>query len=99
MDPLPAVDLESSLLRAWSDAFTSEVLRYAKTKEVDNEEVFADVYHSLVHSPLAATLVQLEHSNAQAVDDRAGDRDTEVNNIEKRYERPRDYSQRVFVQH
>ena len=79
-----SADCESQLVRAWTDAFTSEVLRYAKPKEVDNEEVFADVYHALAHSPMAATLMQLEHSNAQAVAAKAEERDAETEALEKR---------------
>ena len=47
--------------------------------EVSNEEVFADVYHSLIHSAgLSATLLQLEHSNAAVVGEKCGERRREV---------------------
>ena len=51
------------LVQQWSDMYL-EVLEFAKPKDVSNEEVFGDVYHSLVHSSIADTLVRLEHSNA-----------------------------------
>ena len=53
-----------SLVQKWSDMYTTEVLEFAKPKDVSNEEVFSDVYHSLVPSVAADTLVRLEHSNA-----------------------------------
>ena len=53
------------LVQAWSEIYMGEVLEFAKPKDVSNEEVFGDVYHSLIHSSVAETLVRLEHSNAQ----------------------------------
>ena len=47
--------------------FNTEVLQYAKPNEASDEEVFANIYHSLAHSPLAATMIQLEHSHAGSV--------------------------------
>ena len=54
-----------NLVQAWSEMYMGEVLEFAKPKDVSNEEVFGDVYHSLIHSSVAETLVRLEHSNAQ----------------------------------
>jgi hypothetical protein len=53
-----------SLVKQWSELYMGEVLEFAKPKDVSNEEVFGDVYHSLIHSSIADTLVRLEHSNA-----------------------------------
>ena len=64
--PVSTDDLEE-LTKQWTDVFNTEVLQYAKPSEASNEEVFANIYHSLAHSPLAATMVQLEHSHATAV--------------------------------
>ena len=51
---------DDALVKAWASAYTSEVLAFARPEEVSNEEVFADVYHSLIHSAgLSATLLQL----------------------------------------
>lgn len=56
-----------NLVQMWSDMYMGEVLEFAKPKDVSNEEVFGDVYHSLIHSSVAETLVRLEHSNAQVL--------------------------------
>ena len=58
-----------NLVQAWSEMYMGEVLEFAKPKDVSNEEVFGDVYHSLIHSSVAETLVRLEHSNAQVTID------------------------------
>ena len=51
---------DDALVKAWASAYSSEVLSFARPEEVSNEEVFADVYHSLIHSAgLSATLLQL----------------------------------------
>ena len=65
------IDLEDQekIVKKWTDIYTSEVLQYAPTQmqETSEEEIFADIYHSLAHSPLAATMIQLEHTHASAV--------------------------------
>ena len=65
------IDLEDQekIVKKWTDMYTSEVLQYAPTQmqETSEEEIFADIYHSLAHSPLAATMIQLEHTHASAV--------------------------------
>ena len=56
-----------NLVKKWTDMYASEVLQYASPQEATDEEVFADIYHSLAHSPLAATMIQLEHTHASVV--------------------------------
>ena len=51
--------MNESLVRAWSAAYSDEVLDWAQPPTVSNMEVFADVYHSLIHSPVSATLLQV----------------------------------------
>ena len=59
---------EDELVKQWTKMY-SEVLQFASLDEEAGDrkekEIFADIYHSLAHSPLAATMIQLEHSNAQ----------------------------------
>ena len=55
------------LAKQWTELFNTEVLQYAKPNEASDGEVFANIYHSLAHSPLAATMIQLEHSHASAL--------------------------------
>ena len=54
--------MNESLVRAWSVAYSDEVLDWAQPPTVSNMEVFADVYHSLIHSPVSATLLQVDWS-------------------------------------
>ena len=54
--------MNESLVRAWSAAYSDEVLDWAQPPTVSNMEVFADVYHSLIHSPVSATLLQVDWS-------------------------------------
>ena len=56
-----------NLVKKWTDMYSSEVLQYAPPQKASDEEVFADIYHSLAHSPLAATMIQLEHTHANAI--------------------------------
>ena len=70
-----ALSGDDALVKAWSSAYSGEVLSFARPEEVSNEEVFADVYHSLIHSAgLSATLLQLEHSNAAVVGEKCFER-------------------------
>ena len=58
---------EDELVKQWTKMY-SEVLEFAQSEEAGDrkeKEIFAAIYHSLAHSPLAATMIQLEHSNAQ----------------------------------
>ncbi|XP_040583240.1 FERRY endosomal RAB5 effector complex subunit 3 [Lepeophtheirus salmonis] len=60
-----------SIVKKWSDLYSEEVLEFARPAEVSNEEVFAEVYHSLIHSPaISNTLVQLEHLHARTLEDK-----------------------------
>lgn len=60
------VDVEE-VAKQWTELFNTEVLQYAKPNKASDGEVFANIYHSLAHSPLAATMIQLEHQHASAV--------------------------------
>ena len=78
---------QDQLVKQWTNMFTSEVLEFANFNETSNEEVFADIYHAMAHSPLAATMIQLEHSNASAL---VGSNTEALDNekgIESEYER------------
>eukprot|EP00088_Acartia_fossae_P016501 TRINITY_DN1922_c0_g1_i4.p1 TRINITY_DN1922_c0_g1~~TRINITY_DN1922_c0_g1_i4.p1 ORF type:complete len:454 (+),score=96.93 TRINITY_DN1922_c0_g1_i4:58-1419(+) len=77
-------DVES-LLKAWTAAFSEEVLDYAQPPEVRDEEVFADVYHSLIHSPLSETILQLEASYACTVETLCRERDYKAGEMEARH--------------
>ena len=82
MDP----EKEAALIRRWTEAFNGEVLEYSRPQEVSNEEVFADVYHSLIHShSVSNTLVQLEHANAAAIEEKCRRRDEDMRQLDIRH--------------
>ncbi len=79
------VDVDT-LVRAWTDTFEREVLEYSRPDQVTNEEVFADSYHSLVHSELTDTMLRLEHSHAEAIAEKCERRDQEIRLLQARQE-------------
>jgi hypothetical protein len=48
------------IVRQWSDMYLGEVLEFVKPKDVSNEEVFGDVYHSLIHSSISNTVSMIK---------------------------------------
>ncbi len=40
--------------------YLGEVLEFVKPKDVSNEEVFGDVYHSLIHSSISNTVSMIK---------------------------------------
>ena len=50
-------------------------------------QVFADVYHNLIHSPLSMTLLQLEANYASVVEAVARERDLKLADMEARHSR------------
>lgn len=83
---MPADDVEG-LLKAWATTFSEEVLEFAQPPEVNDIEVFADVYHSLIHSPLSETLLQLEAAYASSVEAVCRERDLRLADTEARHNR------------
>jgi len=77
-------DLDA-VVRNWSAAYTDEVLEFAQPAAVNDSEVFGDVYHSLIHSPLSMTLLQLEATYAMAVDTVCKERDSRLGEMEARH--------------
>jgi len=73
------------ITKSWATAYTEEVLQYAKPATVNDMEVFADVYHSLIHSPLSLTLLQLEASYAAVVESLCRERDLKLSEMEARH--------------
>ena len=53
--------------------------------EVSNEQVFSEVYHSLIHSEALETLLNLEHTYAIAVEDVISQRDRDIEHLEDKY--------------
>ena len=58
------------MVKCWSDLYENETLEYNSNKghpANDDNESFAQLFHSLVHSSLSITLAQLEHDHAVTV--------------------------------
>lgn len=58
---------------------------FAKPMPITNEDVFAEVYHNLIHSPALDTLLTLEHTYAITVGDLIWQRDKALKVMEERY--------------
>lgn len=78
------VDLDS-VVKAWAQAFTEEVSDFAQPDIVNDSQVFGDVYHSLIHSPLSMTLLQLEASYAASVESVCRERDLRLSDLDSRH--------------
>ncbi|XP_014665687.1 PREDICTED: protein C12orf4-like [Priapulus caudatus] len=68
----------------WTKRYTQYHGDYARTMAVTNEDVFAEVYHNLIHSPALETLLTLEHTYAVTVGDLIRQRDKALKLIEER---------------
>lgn len=76
-----------SVVKAWAAAYGEEVLDWSQPPAVSNMEVFADVYHSLIHSPVSETLLQLEHSYAMSVETLCRERDLRLQDMDNKHQR------------
>ena len=70
---------------SWSDVFTQEHSKYCTISDVSEESAFAEMYHSLIHSPAFETLLQLENTYAFAVQDLLEQRENAVKAMEEKY--------------
>lgn len=68
----------------WHTAFSEEVKRYAKPESVTEQQVFSEVYHSLIHSPALDTLLNLEHTYALTIEDLIQQRDKDLEYLDDR---------------
>jgi len=73
-----------SIIKGWAQAYQEEVLQFAQPPTVDDAEVFGSVYHSLIHSPLSQTLLQLEASYAAAVESLCRESQARLSELEAR---------------
>ncbi|GAB1597282.1 protein C12orf4 homolog [Argonauta hians] len=75
------------LVQKWTKAFTQEVKEFAKPEEVTNEQVFSEVYHTLIHSPALETLLNLEHSYAMDIETITQNRDEDIVHLENKQQK------------
>ncbi|KAL5018621.1 hypothetical protein ScPMuIL_004343 [Solemya velum] len=74
--------LVDGLVDKWSGVFKKEVKKFADNEAVSEEEKFADVYHTLIHSPALETLLNLEHEYACTIEDLIDQRDRDLQHLE-----------------
>ncbi|KAK6170121.1 hypothetical protein SNE40_018593 [Patella caerulea] len=75
---------EDDLIERWTRAFTQEVKEYAKPEEITNEQMFSDIYHTLIHSPALETVLNLEHTYALSVEDIITNRDADLQHLDSK---------------
>uniref|UniRef100_A0A0B7AMF5 Uncharacterized protein n=1 Tax=Arion vulgaris TaxID=1028688 RepID=A0A0B7AMF5_9EUPU len=56
------------LLKHWVSTYNNELRMFAKPYELSKDEKFAEVYHTLIHSPALETLLNLEHEYSLGVE-------------------------------
>lgn len=71
-----------SLVSAWCTAFTEEHVAFSGKENITNEQVFSDMYHSLVHSPALDTLLSVEHSYAVQMEALVKERDSDLTKLQ-----------------
>lgn len=70
---------------AYYYCYYKEVRRYAKPESVTEQQVFSEVYHSLIHSPALDTLLNLEHTYALTIEDLIQQRDKDLEYLDDRW--------------
>ncbi|XP_076459255.1 FERRY endosomal RAB5 effector complex subunit 3-like [Babylonia areolata] len=75
-----------TLLDRWTQAYSKEVKEYATVVEEDPLQTFANVYHTLIHSPALETLLNLEHTYALAMENIIDRRDKDLKHLEGKHQ-------------
>ncbi|KAJ1531758.1 hypothetical protein ONE63_000419 [Megalurothrips usitatus] len=71
------IDVED-VIKKFERLFKEETAEYAEPRGSTDEELFATVYHKLVHSPALEAMLQVEHSYSLAVSEMTSQRDNEL---------------------
>ncbi|XP_063629595.1 protein C12orf4 homolog [Cydia splendana] len=71
-------------VKRWEKRFKEHVREYAEQKDTSDEEVFAAMYHKLVHSPALETVLRAEAGYAADVRAAATARDADVKQLTQR---------------
>lgn len=77
------VDVEE-VIKNHEKLFKEETVEYADPRGSTDEELFATVYHKLVHSPALEAMLQVEHSYSLAVSEMTTQRDDELSALTER---------------
>ncbi|XP_005104405.1 protein C12orf4 homolog [Aplysia californica] len=78
------------LVNQWLPAYTEELKLYSKPYEPSKDEKFAEVYHSLIHSPALETLLNLEHEYSLGVERLIKDRDRDLQHLQEKQRKEMD---------
>jgi len=73
-----------NIIDAWAELYKREHAEFAQCVEMSDEKTFSQIYHTLIHSPAADTLFQLEHSYAFAVSEMLKGKENASEVLEKR---------------
>ncbi|KAK7113652.1 FERRY endosomal RAB5 effector complex subunit 3-like [Littorina saxatilis] len=76
----------NTLVDRWTKAYCKEVKEYATIQEEDPMRTFANVYHTLIHSPALETLLNLEHTYALAMENIIRQRDKDLKHLEGKHQ-------------
>ncbi|XP_061723241.1 LOW QUALITY PROTEIN: protein C12orf4 homolog [Cydia pomonella] len=71
-------------VKRWERRFKEHVREYAEQKDTSDEEVFAAMYHKLVHSPALETVLRAEAGYAAEVRAATAARDADVKQLTQR---------------
>ncbi|XP_034253168.1 protein C12orf4 homolog [Thrips palmi] len=77
------IDAEE-VIKKFERLFKEETAEYADPRGSTDEELFATVYHKLVHSPALEGMLQVEHSYSIAVNEMTTQRDDELASLTER---------------
>ncbi|CAH1795039.1 unnamed protein product [Owenia fusiformis] len=72
------------LVNSWTQSYNQEVACYAKPDVVTEDQMFSEVYHTLIHSPAMEALLDLEHTYALAIVKLQSEREADMKHLESR---------------
>lgn len=78
------------LLGRWVKTYSQELRMFAKPFELSRDEKFAEVYHTLIHSPALETLLNLEHEYSLGVEKIIRERDRSLQQLQEKQRREMD---------
>ncbi|CAL8080827.1 unnamed protein product [Orchesella dallaii] len=71
-------------IKEWEKSFKEETLQFNPPEVVGDDEVFAEAYHSLVHSPMLATLLRKESALNSAIKEMHRLKNSELEGLNER---------------
>ncbi|XP_059165368.1 protein C12orf4 homolog [Physella acuta] len=71
-----------NLLKQWVTVYNQELKMYARPHQLSQDEKFAEIYHTLIHSPALETLLNLEHEYSLGVERVTKERDKDLQHLQ-----------------